>query len=248
MAQKRFYWLKLHEDFFRQVEIKKLRQIAGGDTYVIIYLKLLLLSLKTGGKLYYEGVDEDFASEMALTIDEAVDNVEVTVNFLIVRGILIQNTAEEFELTTCAEMTGSETDSARRMRNYRQLHSAQCDTLPSHCSVNVRDGDTEIEKREIKEKKKSMVDKPPRAPRFTPPTLEEVAAYVKERGSIVDPQGFIDFYAAKGWLIGKSQMRDWKAACRNAEKWERWQRNGNAADKPFRYDPGDLTGDLSTVL
>lgn len=67
-------------------------------------------------------------------------------------------------------------------------------------------------------------DKPPCAPRFTPPTVEEVAAYVRERGSRVDPQGFVDFYAAKGWMVGKSPMKDWKAACRNAEHWERWQK------------------------
>lgn len=58
--------------------------------------------------------------------------------------------------------------------------------------------------------------------RFVPPTLEEVAAYVQERGSNVDPQGFIDFYTANGWMVGKNPMKDWKAACRNAERWERW--------------------------
>lgn len=60
---------------------------------------------------------------------------------------------------------------------------------------------------------------------FVPPTLEEVTAYVLERGSKVDPQGFIDFYASKGWMVGKTPMKDWKAACRNAENWERWDRN-----------------------
>lgn len=64
--------------------------------------------------------------------------------------------------------------------------------------------------------------KPQRASRFTPPTLAEVQAYVSERQSPVDPQGFLDFYAAKGWMVGKTPMRDWKAACRNAESWERW--------------------------
>lgn len=63
--------------------------------------------------------------------------------------------------------------------------------------------------------------------RFTPPTLDEVTAYVQERGSNVDPQGFIDFYASKGWLVGKTPMKDWKAACRNAEKWERWNNGGS---------------------
>lgn len=63
-----------------------------------------------------------------------------------------------------------------------------------------------------------------RAKRFTPPTLAEVQSYVAERHSAVDPQGFIDFYEAKGWMVGKTPMKDWKAACRNAEKWERWER------------------------
>lgn len=63
-----------------------------------------------------------------------------------------------------------------------------------------------------------------RETRFTPPTFDEVAEYVKERKSKVDPQEFIDFYAAKGWKIGRCQMKDWKAACRNAEKWDRWER------------------------
>ena len=66
---------------------------------------------------------------------------------------------------------------------------------------------------------------PPRAKRFNPPTLAEVQAYVLERQSPVDPQGFIDFYESKGWLVGKTPMKNWRAACRNAEKWERWNRN-----------------------
>ena len=64
-----------------------------------------------------------------------------------------------------------------------------------------------------------------RAGRFTPPTLAEVQSYVAERHSPVDPQGFLDFYESKGWMVGKTPMKDWKAACRNAEKWERWGRN-----------------------
>lgn len=54
--------------------------------------------------------------------------------------------------------------------------------------------------------------------RFTPPTLEEVIAYCKERANSVDPNRFIDFYTAKGWMVGKNKMKDWKAAVRNWEK------------------------------
>ena len=85
-------------------------------------------------------------------------------------------------------------------------------------------------------KESVSADKPPRATRFTPPTLEEVTAYVSERGSKDDPQGFIDFYASKGWFVGKSPMKDWKAACRNAEKWERWDKTPTADRNRLRSD------------
>ena len=79
---KRYYWLKLKEDFFEQRVIKKLRKIAGGDTYTIIYLKLQLLAMKNDGKLVFENVEDDFASEMALELDEDVENVKVTLMYL----------------------------------------------------------------------------------------------------------------------------------------------------------------------
>lgn len=59
--------------------------------------------------------------------------------------------------------------------------------------------------------------------RFVPPTLEEVQAYCVERKNNVDAQRFIDFYTAKGWLVGKNKMKDWKACVRTWENGERKQ-------------------------
>lgn len=70
-----------------------------------------------------------------------------------------------------------------------------------------------------------------RAKRFTAPTLAEVQSYVAERHSPVDPQEFIDFYESKGWMVGKTPMKNWKAACRNAEKWERWAKAADPKEK-----------------
>ncbi len=115
--------------------------------------------------------------------------------------------------------------------------------LDTPCIQNVSNLDTEVRLELSKDRKgKSDIgaDKPPRTrSQFVPPTLEEVTLYVKERGSKVDPQGFIDFYAAKGWQIGKNTMKDWKAACRNAENWERWDKkldSRNAVKTAADYD------------
>ena len=54
--------------------------------------------------------------------------------------------------------------------------------------------------------------------RFTPPTYDEVFNYCVERNNGIDAQRFIDFYSAKGWLVGKNKMKDWRAAIRTWEK------------------------------
>ena len=53
---------------------------------------------------------------------------------------------------------------------------------------------------------------------FIPPTADQVKEYCLERGNSVDPNRFVDFYTAKGWIVGKSKMKDWKAAVRTWEK------------------------------
>lgn len=54
--------------------------------------------------------------------------------------------------------------------------------------------------------------------RFTPPSLDEVTAYCRERQNNVSAETFVDFYASKGWKIGKESMKDWRAAVRTWEK------------------------------
>lgn len=56
------------------------------------------------------------------------------------------------------------------------------------------------------------------AKRFCPPTLEEVKAYCAEKEYNIDAERFIDFYASKGWFVGKNKMKDWQAAVRNWHK------------------------------
>ena len=105
---KRYYWLKLQKDFFTQPKIKKLRKIAGGDTYTIIYLKMQLLSLSNGGKLFFDGIEESFSEEIALTIDEDPDNVKVTVQYLLSQGLIEPCSETEFLMTETQSLICSE--------------------------------------------------------------------------------------------------------------------------------------------
>jgi predicted phage replisome organizer len=126
---KRYYWLKLQENFFDDVWVKKLRKIAGGDTYTCIYLKMILKSLQDEGIITFRGIENTLAEEMALIIDEDPDNVQVTISFLMRAGLLIDIGNNQFSFLIVAENLGSESASAKRVRDFRERHKAlQCNT------------------------------------------------------------------------------------------------------------------------
>ncbi|KYM50466.1 replication protein [Fusobacterium necrophorum subsp. funduliforme] len=144
---KRYYWLKLKEDFFEQRVIKKLRKIAGGDTYTIIYLKLQLLAMKNEGKLFFEGVEDNFSSEMALELDESEENVSVTLSYLEKNGLMELVSSDEYFLPQVLDVTGSESASTLRSRKSRELKKAlQCNTTATQCNNLQQIGNVEIEK------------------------------------------------------------------------------------------------------
>ena len=150
---KRYYWLKLPDDFFRQKPIKKLRRIAGGDTYTVIYLKMLLVAIKQDCRLYFDGVEEDFCTELALDLDEDLDNVKVTVSFLLSQGLMVKDEEAEYLLTECDKMVGSETAGAQRVRDYRNRKALHCNTdvTPVLRDCNV---EKEIDTRDREESEK----------------------------------------------------------------------------------------------
>nr|DAM38010.1 MAG TPA: replisome organizer protein [Caudoviricetes sp.] len=158
-GQKRYYWLKLQNDFFSRKEIKRLRRIAGGDTLTIIYLKMLCRSLKDNGRLYYDGLDNDFVSELAMDIDEDTENVQITVNYLIKTGLLEQIDEVEYTLKDAESNTGTETAVAARVRKHRERRKAlQCNT---DVTAAKQLGYVEIEKdKEIEEEKEKKEEHP----------------------------------------------------------------------------------------
>ena len=119
MAEKRYYWLKLKEDYFTNPKIKKLRKIAGGDTFTIIYLKMQLLSVSNQGIIEFEGIENTFEEELALKLDEDLDNVQLTLAYLKAQ-CLVETNNNEYLLVDACNNIGSECDSAKRVRDFRE--------------------------------------------------------------------------------------------------------------------------------
>lgn len=145
-STKRYFWLKLKEGFFNQKEIKKLRRIAGGDTYTIILLELQLLGLKENGYIFFSGIEDTLEEEIALELDEDVNNVKATLAYLTKIGWI---TVSEKCNTPCYIISqldvGSETSSAARMRKMREAQKNKFHLLQSsHCDMPVISGDKKM--------------------------------------------------------------------------------------------------------
>jgi len=167
---KKYYWLKLKDDFFSTKEIKKLRKIAGGDTYTIIYLKMQLLSIKKEGLLIYEGTEENLIEQLTLELDEDIDNIKITLAFLQANRLIEQIADDEFMLNKVIQSIGSETTAAERMRQMREKRN---NVTPMLQSVTQRE--------EIREKRIDIKDtvQPKEVERF----FEEVwKIYPSKRG------------------------------------------------------------------
>lgn len=136
---KRYFWMKFQSDFFEDKRMKKLRKIAGGDTYITIYLKMLLLSIKNEGCIEYSGLEETFVDELALELDETAENVGVTVQFLLAQNLLVQLTETSYILPYAVNNTGSECASAKRVREHRERKALQCNKLVTERRYRDRD-------------------------------------------------------------------------------------------------------------
>ena len=145
---KKYYWLKLKEDFFGDKRIKKLRRIAGGDTYTVIYLKMQLLSIKNNGVLIFEGIEDNFAEELALELDEDIENVKVTLAFLQGNGMIEETQPDHFLMTETIKCIGSESASAERVRKHRERKAQKM----LQCNTEETNSNTEIEKDKEKER------------------------------------------------------------------------------------------------
>jgi predicted phage replisome organizer len=119
MEKKKYYWLKLKDNFFQEKEIKKLRKLKKGNTYTIIYLKMQLLSLPTLGKIYYTKVEDNFIEELSLELDEKFEDIKQTLEFLQQHQLISEIEQNVYELPQAVDSIAGETASAGRVRRFR---------------------------------------------------------------------------------------------------------------------------------
>lgn len=121
--------------------MKLMRKLPGGEEITIIYLKIMLVSLADEGKIYFEGLADDLAEELALLIDEDPEAIRMALLFLSQKNLLTTSDNFQYKLEQVPEMIGSETASTRRSRKHRESQKAlQCNT-----DATKRNGEIDIE-------------------------------------------------------------------------------------------------------
>lgn len=233
--EKKYYWLKLKRDFFKRHDIRIIEEMPNGKDYILFYLKLLLESVDHEGELRFS--DTIPYNEQMLSV---ITNTNIDIVRSAMRVFSDLKMVELFDdqtiyMTEVQKLVGSESTAAERMRKHREKRKA----LERN---NVQNCYTEIEIYKEKEPKKEKKSEEAKRKRFTPPTLEEIETYCRERQNDVDPKKFYDYFTASDWVDSRGQkVKSWK------QKIITWEGHSNKKTVgtngiPISNAPSDLDG------
>lgn len=251
MSENKYYWIKLKTNFFDESTIDWLQEQEHGCEYIVLYLRLCLLTANSGGHLRRQIGDMlipyDIKKIAELTKINS-DTVIVALEIFKKIGLVYCLENGELLIPIIPDIVGSYSQSkeAVKKRKYRKLIKKSVDRLGDKKgdkmspqavdkmsdrvkSIDIRVQSTEYRDRDrdrdITQEKDttSVVSQKKTTKKFVKPTVEEVQAYINEKGYNIDSQYFIDYYESNGWKVGRNSMKDWKATVRN------WARKGKTA-------------------
>lgn len=236
-------WIKIVTDIFGNRKIKQIESMPDADAILVIWFKLLCLAgnVNEGGLITITKdipyTDEMLSTEfhrplatirLALSIFERFGMIEIVDNVLCVSNW------EKYQNTSTLNRIREQTRA--RVSSYRERQDAlACENVTLHvtqCNATDKEEEEDIDKEvERESREKAVVPDGTKSHRFSPPTIEEIQAYVTEKSMNVDAEKFWNFYESKGWLIGKSPMKSWKAACST------WNLKDKPPHKALPHDP-----------
>ena len=239
---KKYWYIQLNVNFFDDERIDWLCEQKNGYAYVVLYLKLCLKTANNNGILTRQIGD----MIIPYNVDKIAEITHINVDIVRVALELYKRIGLVYEadencnfmrLPEVPAMVGCVTQAAidkRKQRELKRIGDGQC---PDNVQDNVQQ---ELRVKSLELRDNSLdTEKETKRKRFTPPTVSEVSDYCKERGSNIDPEQFVDFYAAKGWKVGNQPMKDWRAAVRTWEK-----REERSPQKPRRKSFAEIAAEM----
>lgn len=214
---KKYYYLKLKESFFDSEEMKVLESMQNGIAYQNFYLKLCLLSLKTGGALLFKGTIpydiQMLSTVLRMNIDTVKTGIELLQKFNLLE-ILDNGTVYMSDIQT---LIGQSSTEAERIKLYRtrikqekqgEVSVTNAVQMYEHCTPEIEiEIDKEIDIDTVQNKPKKKREKK----HFIPPCIAEIETYVREKNLVVDPHKFFGWYNNTDWKDNQNKpVANWK--------------------------------------
>jgi len=158
----------------------------------------MLLCLKSNGDLP-KLTEEEIAFALRITPEDLQETKE-----MFIKKCFID---EEWTVLNWDKRQYVSDNSTERVRKHREK---QDETFQKRYETVTVTPPEQIQNRTDTEQKKEK--------KFFPPSFDDLKTYCRKRKNNVKPETFIDFYTAKGWMVGKNKMKDWKAAVRTWEQ------------------------------
>ena len=232
---KKYYYLRLKDNFFDSDELKILESMKDGYLYSNILLKLYLRSLKNDGKLVVNERIPYNAEMLASVTCHQVGTIKQALSMFKELGLIevLENGA--IYMLDIQNFIGKGSTEADRQRLYdrriseerKQNKLTQSRNLEEICKKSTPEIEKELEiKKELdKEIDNKCASTKQKRKRFVKPTISDIEQYCSEKNISINAQQFIDYYESNGWKVGRNSMKDWQATVR------RWASNNYGKKK-----------------
>ena len=247
---KKYYYLRLKDNFFDSDELKILESMKDGYLYSNILLKLYLRSLKNDGKLVVNDRIPYNAEMLASVTGHQVGTIKQALSMFKELGLIeiLENGA--IYMLDIQNFIGKGSTEADRQRLYdrrisderKQKKLTQSRNLEEILKKSTPEIEIELEK-EIKIEKEidSSANTTTKRKRFEKPSISDIKQYCIDRNTNVIAEHFFDYYESNGWKVGKNSMKDWKAAVRT---WERSEYRKPNSKKNSKEDAINVVKEL----
>lgn len=185
-----YFWLKVDKKFFDNLFIKRLKNMPGGYTMTVIYIRLMLESLESDCILYYEGYFNDLAEELALKLDVSEDDIRMTLSYFTQCGLIQVDSDSNAEMAQAKALVQQETNQAAYMRQYRKEQKEKKNnlTMLSENLTTLTTCKTEIEldiEKDIDIEKEIESEERDRK-KISSPASAEISKYYQSRIGVID--------------------------------------------------------------
>ncbi len=223
-----YYYLKLKEGFFDGDGIKLLESMDNGYLYSNILLKMYLKSLRNNGCLLFNDYIPYNVKMLSTITGHNSDIVKQAIDIFKSLGLIEQLDNGAIFMLDIQQYIGSISTEGERKAKYRERIRKEKEALrlgggtsagqspdiiyisnSNYNSNSVSDSTSRAHEMN------GQVASPANKKRFVKPSIEEIKAYCTQAGITINAQRFFDLYESKGWKVGNSPMKDWKAAVRN---------------------------------